>query len=88
MNAEKKESSRGTFLLRRSSKGSTDSAQGFVMFSRLDNMQLIAIQPKAGTPEAVVAWEHLLGGDSLAHNPGHPCGLRPARKLGNPENSA
>ncbi|WP_437500253.1 hypothetical protein [Sorangium sp. So ce1099] len=58
------------------------------MFSRLDNMQLIAIQAKAGTPEAFVAWGHLLGSDSLAHNPGHPCGLRLSRKLGNPESSA
>lgn len=58
------------------------------MFSRRDNMQLIASQPKAGTPEANVAWEHLLGGDSLAHIPGYSCGLRLSRKLGNPENSA
>lgn len=58
------------------------------MFSRRDNMQLIAIQPKAGTPEAIVAWEHLRGGDSLAHDPGYSCGLRPSRKLGNLENSA
>lgn len=58
------------------------------MFSRPDTMQLIAIQPKAGTPGAVVGWAHLLGGDSLAHYPGHSCGLRLSRKLENPENSA
>ncbi|WP_438004163.1 hypothetical protein WME89_35830 [Sorangium sp. So ce321] len=58
------------------------------MFSRLDNMQLISIQAKVGTLEAVVAWGHLLGGDSLAHNPGHPCGLRLSRKLGNPDSGA
>ncbi|WP_148314110.1 hypothetical protein [Sorangium cellulosum] len=62
--------------------------QGFVMFSRRDNMQIIANQPKAGTPEAIVGWDHLLGGDPLAHSPGYSCGLRPSRKLGNPENSA
>ncbi|MGK3992025.1 hypothetical protein [Sorangium sp. So ce1024] len=58
------------------------------MFSQPDSMKLIATQPKAGTPGAVVGWEHLLGGDSLAHDPGHSCGLRPSRKLENPENSA
>ncbi|WP_437605831.1 hypothetical protein WMF20_32850 [Sorangium sp. So ce834] len=58
------------------------------MFSRRDNMQLIANQPKAATPEAIVAWDHLLGGDSLAHDHGYSCGIRTSRKLGNPENSA
>ncbi|WP_155798028.1 hypothetical protein [Sorangium cellulosum] len=58
------------------------------MFSRSDKTQLIAIQPKAGTPGAVAGWEHLQGGDSLAHDPGHSCGIRLSRKLGNPEDSA
>ncbi|WP_437275401.1 hypothetical protein WME90_29680 [Sorangium sp. So ce375] len=58
------------------------------MFSRRDNKQIISTLSKSGTPDAVVAWDRLLGGEHLAHNPGYACGLRPSRKLGNPENSA
>ncbi|MDC0677807.1 hypothetical protein [Sorangium atrum] len=60
------------------------------MFSRHDNLQLVTILSKSGTPDAAMAWDRLLGGgdEHLAHNPGYPCSLRPSRKLGNPENSA
>ncbi|WP_437293538.1 hypothetical protein [Sorangium sp. So ce426] len=60
------------------------------MFSRRDNLQIVTILSKSGTPDAAMAWDRLLGGggEHLAHNPGYPCGLRPSRKLGNPENSA
>lgn len=62
--------------------------RGFAMFSRRDKLQLVTILSKSGTPDAAVAWDRLLGGEHLAHNPGYPCSLRPSRKLGNPENSA
>lgn len=58
------------------------------MFSRRDNLQIVTTLSKSGTPDAAMAWDRLLGGEHWAHNPGYPCGLRPSRKLGNPENSA
>ncbi len=33
------------------------------MFSRRDNLQLITILSKSGTPDAAVAWDRLLGGE-------------------------